>query len=165
MEVEPAPSEKGDLREAMHGAGKLLERRARSEFELRERLAGAGLDRETVDRAIQRLVALRLIDDHSFASQWVTERSARKGLAPAALVAELEAKGVSRATAEAALSEAALDEGAQAREVAVRLSRKVAGRPTAIQATRLLGMLARRGFSPESAAAGVRAVLPPDGWD
>ncbi len=149
----------------MHRAGKLLERRARSEFELRERLIGAGLDRPIVDQTIERLIAIRLIDDYAFALQWVTERSARKGLAPAALVAELEAKGVSRATAEAALSEAAVDEEVQARGVAVRLSRKVAGRPAAIQATRLREMLARRGFSPEAALAGVRAVLPPEDWD
>lgn len=149
----------------MHRAGKLLERRARSECELRERLAAAGLDRAIVDQAIERLIAMRLIDDHAFALQWVTERSARKGLAPAVLEAELEAKGVSRDTAEVALAEAAVDEEAQAREVAVRLSRKVAGRPAATQAIRLRDMLARRGFSAEAALAGVRAVLPPEDWD
>ncbi len=149
----------------MHRAGKLLERRARSEFELRERLIVAGLDRPVVDRAIERLTAIRLIDDHAFALQWVTDRSARKGLAPAALAAELEAKGVSREVAEAALAEAAVDEEVQARAVAVRLSRKVAARPATTQATRLRDMLMRRGFSPEAALAGVRAVLPPDGWD
>jgi len=161
----PAPSEDGELSEAMHRAGKLLERRARSEFELRERLIGAGLDRSIVDQVVERLIEIRLIDDHAFVLQWVTERSVRKGLAPAALIAELEAKGVSRDAAEGALAEAAVDEEAQAQEVAVRLSRKVAGRPAAIQAARLRDMLARRGFSPEAAMAGVRAVLPPDGWD
>ncbi|MDQ3751657.1 MAG: recombination regulator RecX [Actinomycetota bacterium] len=149
----------------MHRAGRLLEKRARSEFEIRERLTGAGLDRPTVDRAIERLSEIRLIDDHAFALQWITERSVRKGLAPAALLAELEAKGVARDTAEAALSEVAMDEEAHARAVAVRLSRKVSGRPAATQANRLRDMLARRGFSPEAAIAGVRAVLPPDGWD
>lgn len=161
----PASSEGSDLSEAMHRAGRLLERRARSEYEMRQRLLGGGVDRPTIDRAIERLSELRLIDDYSFALQWISERSVRKGLAPIALLAELEAKGVARDTAEAALSEVAVDEEAQARAVAVRLSRKVAGRPAAIQANRLRDMLARRGFSPEAALAGVRAVLPPDGWD
>ncbi len=125
----------------------------------------AGLERSTVDQTIERLVAIGLIDDRAFALQWITERSARKGLAAAALVAELEAKGVSRDTVEAALAEAAVDEETQAREVAVRLARKVAGRPAATQAIRLRDMLARRGFSPEAALAGVCAVLPPEDWD
>lgn len=155
----------GDLSEAMHRAGKLLERRARSEWELRERLAGAGVDSQVVDQAVERLVAIRLIDDPSFALQWITERSGRKGLAPAALVAELEAKGVARETAEAALAEAGVDEMAQAKTLAVRLARKVAGRPAEVQAIRLRDMLMRRGYSPEAAEAGVRAVLPPEGWD
>ena len=161
----PAPSQGDELTEAMHRAGRLLEKRARSEFEVRERLIGAGLDRGTVERAIERLGEIRLIDDYAFALQWISERSVRKGLAPAALLAELEAKGVSRETADAALCEASVDEFAQARTVAVRLSRKVAGRPAAVQATRLRDMLARRGFSSEAAFIGVRAVLPPDGWD
>jgi len=160
----PAVPRDTDLSEAMHRAGKLLERRARSELELTERLTGAGFDRPIVDQVIERLIEIRLIDDHAFALQWITERSVRKGLAPAALGAELEAK-VSRDTVEAALAEAAVDEEAQAREVAVRLSRKVAGRPASIQAIRLRDMLARRGFSQEAAVAGVRAVLPPEGWD
>lgn len=160
-----APSAESDLSEAMHRAGKLLERRARSEHELRERLTGAGLERPVVDQAIERLIALRLLDDHAFAVQWITERSARKGMAPAALVAELETKGVSRDTAEAALSEVALDEVAQAKALAAHLARKLAGRPAAIQAMRLRDMLMRRGYSFEATEAGVRAVLPPEGWD
>lgn len=137
--------------------------RPRTEHELRSRLMAGDAPPGVVDRVLARLDQLGLVDDRAFARQWVEERSRRHG--PAVLVSELQNKGVEREVAEEAVAAAGLDEEAQARELAARLVVKVARRPLREQRFRLRAMLARRGISEEAAAAGVRAVLPPEGWD
>jgi regulatory protein len=155
----------GTFAEAMHKAGTLLSRRARTEHELRERLLAAGFGARVVGRAVDRLKALRLLDDLAFARAWIAERSGRKGLAGRALLDELIAKGVAPETAEQALSDAGLDEEAMARVWAARLLPRLSRLPLPAQAARLEAALARRGFSEEAVETGVRAVLPPEGWD
>jgi regulatory protein len=152
-------------REAMDRAGRYLAIRPRTEQEVRAKLADAGFEAAVVDEVIGRLSDLRLVDDHAFARAWVTERSRTLGRAGVVLIAELVGKGVSREVAEAAVDEAAPEEESHAAEVAATLLRKVARLPLTDQAARLQQMLLRRGFAVESAAAGVRAVLPPEGWD
>ncbi len=149
---------------ALRAAGRLLATRARSRTELREALTRK-YGPEVVEDVVERLASLGLVDDVAFARSWVEERRGRAGLAPRRAVEELVARGVERHVAEKVVAEGGPDEHEQAAEVAGRLVTRVAGLPRAKQASRLLGMLARRGFEPEAAAAGVRAVLPPDGWD
>lgn len=155
----------GAYRDAMQRAGKLLARRARSEHEIRDCLSEAGFEDEIIERTLQRLGELGLVDDRAFALHWIDERSSRKGLGPEALLTELVAKGVDETVANEALIESGLDEESRAVEVAARLFRKVANRPLAAQPAALLQMLLRRGFSAEAAEMGVRAVMPPEGWD
>lgn len=127
---------------------------------MRDRLAGR-FDPDVVTLALQRLEAHDLIDDATMAAQWVSERKNRRGAT--ALVEELRAKGIAAEVVDSAV--AALDEGSQARALAVRLYPKVAAKPAKRQAPALLAMLMRRGFSPEASEAATRSVLPPDGWD
>ncbi len=155
----------GAFHEAMQRAGHLLATRPRSEYELRTRLAGAGFEEGVVDRTVERLLELKLIDDAAFALQWVEERARGRNRSPEILIAELQAKGIDRAAAEAALAAAGIDEEGQARLVAGRLVAKVIDRPLGQQGAALMAMLMRRGFSEEAAEAGARAVLPPEGWD
>lgn len=159
------PADDAAYQSAMERAGRLLATTARSEGELRSRLSGAGYQAAVVERVVARLIELRLIDDLAFARNWIERRARSRGLSPAAAVAELEAKGVRRDTAEAAVVAAGLDEDAVALDWAVRLAGKVAHRPLAEQAGRLREMLLRRGFSAEAADGAARAVLPPEGWD
>ncbi|HET7483080.1 MAG TPA: regulatory protein RecX [Actinomycetota bacterium] len=154
-----------DFKEAMERAGRMLALRARSEREVRDRLREAEFDDETIDAVVARLYELDLLNDEAFAVQLIEERATKKGLGPRMLLAELEAKGVDRATAEAALGIAGIDEETQAVDQALKLVRKVINRPIKQQAAKLQQMLVRRGFSYEAAAAGVKAVLPPEGWD
>jgi regulatory protein len=149
----------------MERAGRFLARRARSESEVRAALLRSGFDPAVVEDTVIKLNDLELLDDLAFARQWVQERGGGKGLGPRRLLSELRAKGVDRDTAEQALAEVGLDDEARAKEVAASLVRKVASRPTWQQATRLQQMLLARGFGFEEAAAAVRAVLPPEGWD
>ena len=153
------------LKEAMERAGRLLSVRARTEHEIRDRLGTAGFPDPVIEQTTARLIELGLLDDMDFARQWVRERSARKNLGPRALQAELSVKGISRQVAQEALQEEDLDEEGLATEAAGRWVRKVARFPLPEQAYRLQQMLLRKGFSSEAAEAGVRAVLPPEGWD
>ena len=155
----------GAYREAMQRAGHLLAARPRSEHEIRIRLTDSGFDDAVVERTVTRLVALRLLDDRSFARQWVEERARLKGRSPEALIVELQGKGITRELAEEALEAAGIDEEAQARQVAARLVGKVAHKALAEQGAALMTMLIRRGFSPEAAEVGARSALPPEGWD
>lgn len=154
-----------DLREAMVKAGRLLSVRARTEHEVRRRLAEAGFGDAVVEQTITRLLELGLVDDLEFARAWIQERSARKSLGPRALQAELSAKGVPRDVVDEALAGEELDEDALAADAAARWVRKVARFPLAEQAHKLEQMLLRKGFSRDAAASGARAALPPEGWD
>lgn len=155
----------GAYREAMQRAGHLLASRPRTEHEIRIRLSSAGFEDPVVERTVERLIELRLIDDVAFARQWIAERALAKGKAGRALIAELGEKGIDRAIAEEAVAAAGIDEVAQATELAARFLPTVVHKPLERQAEALIGRLVRRGFSHEAAADAARAVLPPEGWD
>jgi regulatory protein len=169
MPTEAAPKQEqlldDDYKAAMQRAGHLLASRPRSEHELRLKLGRAGYEDDVVERALARLVELRLLDDSEFAAQWVAERAVSKGRSPEALVSELIDKGVDRSVAEEAVAASGVDVEQQARELAARFASKVASKPLEKQAESLLGRLLRRGFSHEVARDAVRSVLPPEGWD
>lgn len=170
MAGEPALFVVGDsfadeLKEAMERAGRLLSVRARTEHEIRERLAAAEFSGAVIDQTVARLIELGLLDDLDFARRWVQERAERKRLGPRALKAELAAKGVARDVADEALEAEQIDEEAMAADAASRWVRKVARFPLPEQAHKLQQMLLRKGFSLEAAEAGAKAVLPPEGWD
>lgn len=150
---------------AMAKAGRILARRPHSAQEVRDKLWAGGVSEEDIARTIARLTELKLLDDLEFARQWVDERSRRKGLAAAALLRELEDKGVDPEVAQRAIDEAGLDEEARARALAAGYVGRVAAKPLLVQAQRVQAMLLRRGFSTEVAVAATRAVLPPEGWD
>lgn len=157
-------TEADSRKEAMERAGRMLALRPRTEKEVRDRLTEAEFSPELVEETITRLLELHLLDDQAFALQWIEERALRKGLGPRALMAELARRGVERSVAEAALGESGLDEEAQAKNEASRHLRKVIRFPLREQASKLQQMLIRKGFSFEAAEAGVKSVLPPEGW-
>jgi regulatory protein len=153
-----------ELDGAIKRAFRYLSHSPRTERQVRDKLAESGFGPPVVEGALTRLIELGLIDDFGFSRSWITERAA-KGRAPDLLLSELKARGVRRDLAEAALAEFGPNEEDQAIETASSLVRRVSSRPLPDQARRLGAMLARRGFSPEACRAGVKAVLPPEGWD
>ena len=167
----PTPSQSSllegapDYEAAFDRAGRWLALRARTEAELTGRLEEGGFDPAVVTRVIARLKELRLVDDAAFARAWVEERTRRKASGPALLKEELAAKGVADEVIAEVLDQAFPDEATRATELAAGLVGKWAELPVAKQVARLSGALARKGFSPEAVEAGVRAVLPPEGWD
>ena len=128
--------------------------------QLAEMLARKDVPEAAAEAVLDRFVEVGLIDDAAFARAWVDSRQAGRGLARRALQAELKAKGVEAdVAAEAVEAVDADDERAAAVRLVERRARSMQrlDRPTATR--RLVGMLARKGYSGGMAAAVVREVL------
>ncbi len=138
-----------------------LERRSFSTGELRRRLRQKGHPQAAIDFAIQRATERRLLDDQAFARNFVESRAGR-GRGPARLRQDLRALSVPEPFIEAALQaqwpepEAALD---LAEGLATRRARQLGAIPRDVKRRRLLGFLARRGFSGSRVAELVRRIL------
>lgn len=130
----------------------LLDQRARSRHELRERLIRAEFEPELVDEICDEFERTGLLNDHAFAHEWVRQRAVRRGKSSHALERELQDKGVAasiRAEAVAQLTEE--DEENIARGIAEKKARSVRAVPEDRAAynkvlRRIVGALARRGF-------------------
>ena len=129
---------------------RLLTARARTRAELEGQLAKRGYPDDVSKRVLDRLTQVGLIDDADFAEQWVRSRRANAGKGKRALAAELRTKGVDNDVIMAALD--GIDAGAE-RQRAEKLVRdrlrreKLGDDDDAKIARRLVGMLARRGYS------------------
>ena len=140
---------------------KALERRSFSSGELRRRLRQKGHPPAAVEYAIHRAEGLKLLDDAAFALHFVQSRAGR-GRGPARLRQDLRALSVPEPFIEAALRaqwpepEAALDLAAS---LAARRARQLGAVPRDAKRRRLLGYLARRGFSGSRVAELVRRIL------
>lgn len=129
---------------------RLLTVRARTRAELAGQLAKRGYPDDVSDKVLDRLEQVGLVDDADFAEQWVRSRRANAGKGRRALIAELRTKGVDSEVIEAALAddEPGAERARAERLVADRLRReKLIDGEDAKLARRLVGMLARRGYS------------------
>lgn len=133
---------------------------ARSRAELRGKLAARHVPDEVADRLLDRFEEVGLVDDAAFARAWVETRHTGRGLAPRALAQELRRKGVSDDVAALALEGVDADsQEAAARALVRKRLRSVRGLDTAVATRRLVGMLARKGYSSGLAFAVVRDEL------
>ncbi len=132
---------------ALASALRLLSYRARSEAELRQRLARRGTPPPIVDETLARLRDLGLVDNEAFARSWVEGRDQASPRGRRLLAAELRAKGVARQTIQESL--AALDEDDAAYRAAARRARSLAALPYTDFRRRLGDFLLRRGFDYE----------------
>jgi regulatory protein len=128
--------------------------------QLADLLATRGVPEDAAETVLDRFTEVGLIDDAAFARAWVSSRQSGRGLARRALSAELRAKGVDpEVAAEAVEAVDDDDERASARRL---VDRKVGAMRRLDRATatrRLMGMLARKGYSGGLAAAVVREAL------
>lgn len=140
---------------------RLLAVRARSRAELARRLAAKGFGEQVTAQALDRLTEVGLIDDAAFAEQWVRSRHTTAGKGKKVLAAELRRHGVASENAGPALAAVTVDdELTRARELVRRRLRTMpsdVGRERIL--SRLVGMLARRGYGQATALAAVRAEL------
>ncbi len=132
----------------------------RSRAELAKALAKRRVPDDVATRVLDRFTEVGLIDDAAFARSWVESRQRGRGLARQALAHELRSKGVDRETARDALD--ALDPDDE-REAARRLVRRrlpsLARQERVVAQRRLVGMLARKGYSAGLAMAVVQEEL------
>lgn len=146
-----AESKKATVRER---ALTLLDYRARSTYELRsllhERLDDA--DPQVIDDVIADLTESRLLDDETFAREWVRQRQERRGKSTRVLDQELRTKGVSSEIRAAVLAEVDPQREIDiARDLAVKKARGVKAIPADRkeydkELRKIVGVLARRGF-------------------
>ncbi|WP_236976414.1 MULTISPECIES: recombination regulator RecX [Mycobacterium] len=141
---------------------RLLTARARTRAELAGQLAKKGYPDEVSHRVLDRLAAVGLVDDADFAEQWVRSRRANAGKSKRALAAELRTKGVDNEVITGVLG--GIDAGAERAQaeqlIRTRLRREVLGGDDDIKVTRrLVGLLARRGYSQTVACEVVLAEL------
>jgi len=88
-----------------------------------------------------------LVDDATFAVDWVASRQQRRHLSRRALKRELEVKGVERGDIDRALENVDRDaELASARELVERKRPAMSALARDVQQRRLAGLLSRRGF-------------------
>jgi regulatory protein len=142
--------ELADVEAAERAALRALARRAHARADLRRRLVKKQHPPAAVDAALERLSVRGLLDDGRFAEQYAALRATR-GKGPARLLRDLVAQGVERRTAEDAVGRALEEEGVdprlEARAVAAKRARQLAGLPAPVRKRRLLAFLLRRGYS------------------
>ncbi|HSA40645.1 MAG TPA: recombination regulator RecX [Mycobacterium sp.] len=129
---------------------RLLTARARTRAELTDRLTGRGYSDDVIATVLGRLERAGLLDDAEFAREWVRSRQEFAGKGKRALAVELRNKGVdAEIIAEALAGIDADTERRRAEElVAARLRRERLADGDEMKITRrLVGMLARRGYS------------------
>jgi regulatory protein len=136
----------------------------------RAQLAGAlsrrGVPPETAEAVLGRFAEVGLIDDATFASAWVESRHHSRGLARRALAAELAQRGVAKADVQAAIDDLEpATEAATARALVDRRLASTRGQPLQARVRRLVGLLARKGYSPGLAYRVVREALEQEGID
>ena len=136
----------------------MLGLRAHSRVELLRKLGRRGYTSDEIDSAMVRLNELGYLNDRSFAEGLVRYRSASRG--PRALSAELAARGVDRARADAAV--AGFDSEAQLASATLLAGRLYARKPAAGYREMLDSVgakLMRRGFSADTVRAACQTVL------
>lgn len=146
-------------RHALDRAVGYLAARARSRRELESRLLRCGYRPATVEMVLYKLEREKLMDDASFAKQWVEARSGRT-LGKRRIAQELQRKGVSRAHAEGALS--AVDEDAEAeacRKAAEKLAARYSREEPRLALQKLAQALVRRGFGWDDARHAAERAL------
>lgn len=142
---------------------RLLTDRARTRQELAQALRRKGIPDDAAGTVLERFDEVGLIDDAAFAGQWVRSRHTYKGLARRAIAIELRRKGVADDVAGEALAEVdAASEEQRAEELVRRKLRSLTVTTPEQKASatrRLVGMLARKGYSAGTAYRVVKDVL------
>lgn len=130
----------------------LLAVRDRSVHEMRERLQRRGCGSDDIDTVVADLEALGLLDDCTFVRRWVETRRERRPEGEPKVMRDLLRRGVPKQIIEQVLSE--FDEPLGSSDEALDLLRRNRARYAGLEAVkaqrRMYGLLARRGFDPDT---------------
>jgi regulatory protein len=136
----------GGSADACYQAGlKLLGYRARTESEMRQRLARRGFGEIEIETTVTRLKSAGLIDDAAFAKSWTENRTSASPRSAYIIKRELKTKGIETGTADEAV------EGIDDSEAALRAARprlkRLQSLPPEEARRKLADFLRRRGFN------------------
>lgn len=132
----------------------------RTRAQLADDLRRRDVPDEVAERVLDRFTEVGLINDRAFAAEWVRSRHASRGMSRRSLAHELRTKGVDDEVALAALD--ALgdeDERAAAEALVAKRLPSLRGHDAQVQTRRLVGMLARKGYSGGLVLQVVRAAV------
>lgn len=133
---------------------------ARTRVELERALQGRDVPEDAAAAVLDRMSEVGLVDDVTFAHDWVASRQQRRHLGKTGLRRELQTKGVDRDVIDAALADVAgEDEHRAALDLATRRAARMGGLAREVAYRRLGGVLARRGFSASTTARVLSEVL------
>lgn len=137
-----------------------LAAQARTRSELARALKTREVPEAAANAVLDRMTEVGLVDDATFAHDWVASRQQRRHLSRTALRRELQTKGVDRDLIDDALSGVEVDdEHRAALDLARRRAASMAGLERDVAYRRLGGVLARRGFSSSVTVQVVTEVL------
>jgi regulatory protein len=122
-----------------------LSYRPRSEAELRQHLIDKGIAEDVIEVVVARLANVGLIDDVAFARYWCDSRAQSRPRGRQMLRYELGQKGIASEAIDEAMD--GYDEAAAVRLAAEEQARRLGHLPPDEARRRLVGRLARRGFS------------------
>jgi regulatory protein len=132
----------------------------RSRAQLERKLSQRGCDPDVAARVLDRMTEIGLVDDEAYAEMLVRSKQGTKGLARKGLAHELRKQGIDQETADEALGQVGIDdERAKAEELVAKKLRTMTGLAPDVQARRLAGMLARKGYSGEVAWPVIRDAI------
>lgn len=145
---------------------RLLTGAPRTRAQLADALRKRGVPEQAAETVLERFADVQLIDDAMFARAWVDSRHYGRGLARRALAAELRQRGV--AAEEIATAVDRVDPEQEHATACALVERRLAGTrglPRETRFRRLMGMLARKGYSEGLAYRVVREALDSEDSD
>ena len=140
-----------------------LRTRALSISEARGVLREQGLSAEAIDEIVDDFCRRSYLDDRALADHLVTSGSQRKGQGRVALKRALAQRGLPRDVIDAALEELPDDDADRALEFARTKARQMTRLDHETALRRLVGQLARRGFTGSAAMDAARTALRDEG--
>lgn len=149
---------------------RMLERKARSRWELEQALIKREVPGDAARRVLDRFTEVGLIDDAALAESVVGAQHRQRGLARRAVAMKLRERGLAEQVVDGALERIdSADERARAVELVARRRRSLSGQPIEVQTRRLVSLLARKGYSSglayEVVREALRDALPATGSD
>ena len=127
-----------------------LNYRPRTQAEIRRKLSEHEIPGDVIERILQRLMELNLLDDERFAKSWIENRNEFRPRSRRALAIELKQHGIAAETIEQSLE--AVDEENLAYQAALKQAHKYQGLDWLRFRQKMYGFLARRGFNYEVSA-------------
>jgi regulatory protein len=142
----------------------LLTARPQSRSELARALLARGVPTEVADDILGRFTELGLVDDASFAAKFVASRHSHRGFSAQEIARQLHDKGIDPDVVAEAIS--VIDSDAEldaARNLVMRKRKSMAALDSTVQSRRLMGLLARKGYSRSLAYRVIGEVLSDSG--